>query len=326
MRKLRELGAVIAAMLALPALVLAPVYAAGQSSGNGMQVSPVRQDTVIEPGGHKTVTVFVRNITPGTETLQVIVDDFQASADESGTPELLLNGAKAPAHGLKQYVSLPVNTVTVNPNEQKAVQVDINIPANAAGGGYYGAVRFAPANTSGGKQVNLSGSTASLILVKVPGNITEKVSIAGFDVRKGQNPRSFFTSGKDLKAAVRFQNSGNIQEEPFGKILLKKGDTILQTIEVNNTTPRGNVLPDSIRKFEVSLNKVGSFGKYTVEGNFGYGSGGQPLSASTTFYVIPLGAIVAGIAVLIVLLFLIFGLPRIIRRHDRSVLRRAGRR
>jgi hypothetical protein len=135
-----------------------------------------------------------------------------------------------------------------------------------------------------------------------------------------------FTSNKDLKAAARFENNGNVQEQPFGKIILKKGSKVLQTVEINNTDPRGNVLPDSIRRFEVDLNKVGSFGKYTVQGNFGYGTSGQLLSGETTFYVVPLALIILVAVLILVVLFLIFVLPRLVRRYNRAVVRRASRR
>jgi hypothetical protein len=85
-------------------------------------------------------------------------------------------------------------------------------------------------------------------------------------------------------------------------------------------------LPDSVRRFNVPLNKLGSFGKYTLEGNFGYGSSGQLLTAKTTFYIVPVPIILAGLGVLAVLLFFIFVFPRMIRAYNRRIIRRASRR
>ena len=86
------------------------------------------------------------------------------------------------------------------------------------------------------------------------------------------------------------------------------------------------MLPDSIRKFSIPMNKVGKFGQFKLEGNFGYGSNGQLLSGSTTFYVIPLCLIIGFILLVLLILFLVFGMPRLIRAYNRRVLRRAGRR
>jgi hypothetical protein len=303
-----------------------PAFAATQSGngGNGYKISPVRTDLTINPGETKTTDVYIQNVSSAVEDLQVVINDFQASTNESGTPALLLNGKQAPQHSLKQYV-LPSSDFTLQPNEQKDVKITIAIPEDAVAGGYYGAVRFAPANVDASKNVTLSASVASLILVKVPGNIKEQVGIASFDARVDDHSRSVFTSSKNISAVVRFQNTGDVQEEPFGKIILKKGGKELATYEINNTDPRGNVLPGSIRKFSVKLTKVSSIGKYTLQGNFGYGSNGQLLSASTTFYVIPLWAIIVGIVVILLILAAIFLLSRKLRAHNRRVARKASR-
>ena len=125
---------------------------------------------------------------------------------------------------------------------------------------------------------------------------------------------------------VRFKNTGNVHEQPFGKIILKKGDKVLQATEINNADPKGNVLPDSIRRFSVKLNKVGMWGKYTVEGNFGYGTTGQLISGKTSFFVLPLILIIVGLIVLGLIVFAIFGLPKAIKRYNANVVRKANRR
>lgn len=320
-RKIVSLAAMAFAVLAIVLGGSAARAATPSNTGNGLRISPVRTDLTIAPGGSQTITVGIQNLTATTESLKGIVDDFTASKDETGTPYILLNGEKAPTHSLKDYVS-SLGTVTLAPNEQKEVKVTVSIPKGVAGGGYYGAVRFAPNNTASDKNVTLTASVGSLILVKVPGDVKEQVNIASFDARKDNHASVFFTSNKSLTATVRFQNVGNIQEEPFGKILLKKDKTVLGTYEINNTQPRGNVLPDSIRKFSVPLH-VGSFGKFTLEGNFGYGTTGQLLAAKTSFYVVPMAVIVLAIVIILLILFAIFGLPRLIRAYNRRVVRKA---
>jgi hypothetical protein len=149
-----------------------------------------------------------------------------------------------------------------------------------------------------------------------------------FDVRDAAAnvPRVVFVTGKNLVATARFQNTGDVQEQPFGKVLLKQGNTQVAEYELNNTTPRGNVLPGSIRKFTVKLDKVGAFGRYTVVGNFGYGESGQLVTGQTTFYVVPLYAILAVVAVVALVLFVIFVLPKLVRAYNHRVISRSGRR
>lgn len=337
--KLVSLGSLLAAFTVLfSSSVLAATPAEvnnGAASDNGLKLSPVRTDAVIEAGTSKAVQISVTNVTSTVASYQVVINDFTAGSDESGQPQILLDADKfAPSHSLKRLVG-KIPNITLQPGETKNVTVPISIPANYAAGGYYGAVRFAPHSEAGAadRNVTLSASVGSLVLVTVPGNVQQQVSVASLDARKAvganqiDSPRVIFTDSKNINGVVRFQNGGDVQEQPFGKLVLKNWrGKVLATYEVNNTTPRGNVLPDSIRKFTVPLDKVSGFGKYTMEGNFGYGDAGQLITARSSFYVIPLYMIVLAVLLVGLILFLIFGLPRLIKRYNRRVVARSQRR
>lgn len=299
-------------------------------TGNALKVSPVRTDLTINPGETKTIDVYVQNITNAEIKLHTIVNDFVAGKDESGTPNIILDEKKsAPLRSFKKYVT-PIGDFSVKPNEQHNVKVVIAIPKDADAGGYYGAVRFEPASSDTNQNLSLSASVGSLVLVTVPGDLKEQANIASLDTRKvdpktnKELPGSFFTNGKNLFGAVRIENTGNIQVQPFGKVLLKKSGKTLASYEINNTSPRGNVLPDSIRKFEFDISKnVGAFGKYTLEANLGYGSKGELLTATKTFYVVPVPVMIIIGLVLLIILFAIFVLPRMIRSYNRRVVQKA---
>lgn len=312
----------------LSGIVIASASAATNStSGNGMRVAPVRTELIMQPDSTKVVSVFVTNVTSAPATYKILRNDFVSSEDEAGSPALLLNGEINDQHGLKKYMT-SVDEVTVAPGKQQEVKVTIAIPKGTPGGGYYGAIRFAQTSPGGKGNLSLSGSVASLVLVRVPGDVVEKLSLVSFDARtKNNEPKAVFTSGKDIQAVVRFRNEGNVQEQPFGKVVLKKGSKILGTYEINSGNQPGNVLPENnhVRRFSVDLKNVGSFGRYTLEGNFGYGTAGQLLSAKTTFYVIPVWAIIIGLLIIAFVLFLIFGLPRMVKNYNKRVLRKAGR-
>lgn len=334
----RILTAVAVVMVAVSGLIGTvwggDAYAAQTSkvSGDALKISPVRWDINMDPGTTKVIDLYIQNLTSVPAVLHPAINDFMASSDESGKPNVILDEEKfAPSHSLKRMAK-PLSNVTVQPHEQKNVKLTITVPKDAAGGGYYGAVRFSPASTdSTDKNVNLSASVGTLILLKVNGAIQEQLSIASFDVR--QQPKdgkerlgSFFTSNKNLSMVTRFKNEGNVQVEPFGTIVLKKSNKVLGTFQINTSSPRGSVLPDSIRRFDTSLNKVGGFGKYTLEGSFGYGTTGQLLSVKKTFYVVPVFILILIGLVILFILFLIFVLPRMIRKYNKRVIRRASRR
>ncbi|HLZ14834.1 MAG TPA: DUF916 domain-containing protein [Candidatus Saccharimonadales bacterium] len=332
MARRRISTAVVVVMLAVSTLVTTAwrgnAYAAQTSvvGGNALKVSPVRQDIIMDPGTTKTVSVFITNISSVPANLHMAINDFVATGDESGRPSVILDENQyAPSHSFKRF-AVPVKDFTLAGNASKEIDVQVTVPKSAAGGGYYGAIRFQPLGSNGSKNLNLSASVGSLVLLRVNGNIVEQMHIASFDVRRGDNSAVFFTTGKGLTNVVRFQNTGNVQLEPFGKMILKRFGKQIASYEVNSVTPRGSVLPDSIRRFDTKLADVGSFGKYTLQGNFGYGSTGQLLSSSVTFYVLPVPLVIGAFAGLVALLLLIFVLPRLIRAYNRRVIRRASRR
>lgn len=310
----------IIASTSLPAAAATPTPQKG--TGNALKISPVRTDLEIKPGGSQTIDVYVQNLSANEIRLHAIVNDFVAGTDESGTPNIILDENKsAPVRSIKKYVT-PIPDFTVKPTEQFNVKVTINVPQDADAGGYFGAVRFAPADSASSKTLSLSASVGSLVLVKVPGDLKEEASIASLDVRKGTDASTFFTSKKDLQGTVRIKNSGNVQLQPFGKVLLKKSGKTLASYEINNSQPRGNVLPDSIRRFQFPMEKdLGSFGKYTLEANLGYGTKGQLLTQSTTFYIVPVSVLVIIGVVLLVILFAIFVAPKLLRRYNANVIK-----
>lgn len=306
------------------------VHAQAANAGSGMRVSPVRSDLTIDAGNAGSVDVTVKNVTSAGVTYEAIINDFIAGDNEYGQPALILDADKyAPSHSLKRYIA-PVPNLTIPAGQSKTVKVTINVPQNADAGGYYGAIRFIPAGSDTKKNnISLAASVGSLILVKVPGDIKENMKLESFDVRSSEKATSgsiVFTTNKNLYAVARFKNEGNIHEQPFGKVVVKKGNTVLQTTEINNQTPKGNVLPDSVRRFSVKLEKVGIWGKYTVSGNFGYGSTGQLVSGTTTIYVMPLTYILIGLGLIALIVIGIFVIPRSIKRYNQNVVRRANRR
>ncbi|HEY4963119.1 MAG TPA: hypothetical protein VIH90_00295 [Candidatus Saccharimonadales bacterium] len=328
---IRKLTRSLVSILVIASTLLAVVPSGSSAAlgGNGLRVSPVRSDITIKSGTSLVQNIIVTNVQTAPAQLQAIINDFSASSDESGNPAILVNGNQyAPTNSLKRFVEPIPGIINVPAGQSVTVPVTINVPANAAGGGYYGLVRFSPANSASSptKNLSLAGSVGSLILLTVPGNIVNKLSITSFDARVNDMPKTLYFSSKGIDSVIRFQNEGNIQEQPFGKIILKNhSGKELYSTEVNNTSPRSNVLPNSIRKFTIPLQHVGTFGIYTIEGNFGYGPNGQLLSASTTFYVVPVYAIVAFILLVLLIIFLVFGLPRIIKAYNQRVIAKATR-
>ena len=324
-----NIGGVMVAALALSVLIGSQSFAQSantNTSTNVLKVSPVRTDIEIKPGESKKIPVTVTNLTKTPITVSPIENDFIAG-DERGTPALILDKDKyAPTHSLKRFMT-PLEDVTIPAGKSKAVDVVITVPKDAKAGGYFGAVRFAPASPDGGAQVNLSASAASLMLVTVTGDIVEKLDLTSFDIQQDGKAGSFFQSANELQAAFRFENKGGAQVGPFGKVVVTQNGSVVYEADFNNKTPRDVILPDSARAWDIPLKKIGSFGNYTVTATFSYGQKNQTIEVTKSFWVVPQFIIIATIVGVLVLVGLIVGIWLFLRGYKRRLLgghRRGG--
>lgn len=307
---------VITLAVAMVFIVSSHSVAAAENTANTLKVTPVRSDIEINPGESKTVQTTVTNLTNAPITVRPIENDFVAG-DERGTPALILDADKyAPTHSLKRFMT-PLADVTIPAGKAVTIDVVITVPKTAQAGGYFGAVRFAPTTPDSGGQVNLSASVASLILLTVPGDTVEKLELTDFNIQQGGVTGSMFSSSNDIQAAVRFQNNGNVQLTPFGKVSVKQGDKVVYETDFNSGNPRDAILPDSARRWDIPLKNLDSFGQYTVSGTFTYGKKNQTIEVSKSFWVIPQSVIIAAVLAVLLVVGIIVGIWLYIRNRRR---------
>jgi len=321
------LGLLLVATAVTPLIGMQSVAWADTSNTNAantLKVTPVRSDIEIPAGTSKTVKITISNVSNNTVVVSPIENDFIAK-DESGTPALILDANQyAPTHSLKRYMT-PLSNITLDAKSSKTVDVVITVPKDAHAGGYFGALRFAPASPDGGGQVNLSASVASLILMTVPGNYTEKLNLTDFNVQQNGKDGTYFQNPNNLSAAFRFENKGDVQEAPFGNISVKQGDKVVYSYDFNQQAPRGVVLPDSARRWDVPLKNIGAFGHYTVEATLTYGKKNQTVNISQSFWVVPFVVIIGGIVGLLVLIGIIIAIVAFLRSYKRRIINSYGR-
>jgi hypothetical protein len=309
--------------------VLAPLSAFAATSGSlgqGLEISPPVVELTANPGQTISTTIRVRDVTKDELIAKGEVDDFGAGSNENGYPQLLLDETGQTRYSLKYWVA-GVPDLDLGPQELKAATIVINVPLDAEPGGHYGVVRFTgvPPNLQG-TGVSLSASVGTLILLTVTGPVTHHLSMVQFDV--GHNNvktdvfkiASFFEQGP-LDLLIRIRNSGTIHEQPTGTLYISDlFGTKVTTIAVNPL--RGNILPDSIRRFVETYPKKSLFGYYTANLSLKYNGTGS-LTDKVSFWVIPWKLV---LIVLLVLVILFYVLKIALRKYNERIISQARRR
>lgn len=263
--------------------------------GNGFRISPVRSEFTIEKGKSQQLTVNIENPTDANVLATPVVNDFISSDNETGEPRLILDDSVAPPKNSFKRLVDALPAVELGPREKKDINVTIRVPDDANAGGYYGAIRFVPSASTGTGNVGLTASVGTIVLIRVPGDLTERLDLVELTAGQDGKAKSFFTGG-DVSVITRIKNSGDIHLQPFGKVQVKNMfGSVVKEYEFNNTDPRANILPDSIRRFEDDIEKPsrGWLGRYTVVANLGISQGsGDLISSSTTFWYLPIWALI----------------------------------
>lgn len=282
------------------------------NAAQGIEISPTLVELNSVRGKVYNVNLNVRNITAADLVYTTSVADFSA-ADETGSPKIVMDDSLLDSLSIRSWVSV-LNKFSLKSRQSQTVTAQITIPQNAEPGGHYGVIRFtsgAPELSDNG--VGLSGSAGVLILIKVDGDIVEKASLASFYTSSSDSQTGFFENGP-IKFVSRIKNEGNIHIKPTGSIVLKNFfGSVVATLAVN--TEKSNILPNSIRKFESQFNKKWMIGKYSADLALGFGSAGQAIIGTTSFWVIPYRLIIICLLASATLIYILVRLIKVYNRH-----------
>ncbi len=312
-------------LAAIIAVVGNTVSYAADETGQALEIAPPLLTLKGDPGATLTANINIRDISSGPLVVSSQVNDFSAEG-ENGIPKISLDTNEPNPYSIINWIQ-PLGQLTLEPKQIKTLPVTINIPADAAPGGYYGVIRFtAAAPESDTTSVTLSASLGTLVFIRVNGDAKESLSMKEFST--SQNGKSsWLFEGAPIDFDVRVSNDGTVYEQPVGQIAVSDmfGNKIAN---VNVNLEKRVVLPGSIRKFQGSLDKsvIGNrilFGYYTADITMSYGSNDQKLTTSLSFFVIPWKLILLVIGGLVALFFLVRFL---LKRYTDYVISRSPRR
>ncbi|HEX7456125.1 MAG TPA: hypothetical protein VF303_01500 [Candidatus Nanoarchaeia archaeon] len=287
----------------------------------GIQISAPIYNFGIDPGGSAQEIIKVKNVSNSTQTFYPEVFDFRPIG-ETGAPEFILNSDQEDryTYSLASWVQISKAGITLKSNESTALNFTINVPKDAEPGGRYAGILFGTSPPKPqGTQIAISNKVGSLILVRISGDAKELANLKEFST-----PSNFYEN-PPVDFLVRVENKGNVHFKPKGTIEVK--DTFgrkVATLDVNEKN--GNVLPESIRRFDKSSDgltwKPSGFtvGRYTANVLLTYGDSGKQINGSTTFWVLPWKILlVVGLGVIILILLLIL----LLKKYNRWVVSRA---
>lgn len=302
----------IIAVFAAVAFLLLPFLNTGftiaqsdPSGGSGLRVSPTRTELTLINEESREVVHNIKNVTQSPVSVQISLNDFESDGI-TGQPLLIGNPDEVSANSMREFVVLPED-FDLQPDEEKEVKIQVSVPQDAIPGAYYGSVlyRASPLNATNDGQVALVASVGSLLLLEVPGDITEQIEITDISAYLGDSSGSIFTKKPD-NIGILIKNLGNSFAKPFGKIAVTDWrDNEVFSYELNDIDRRKNVLPESSRVFfqelfnieetivngQVVVEKtspINTPGRYTVSGNISHGSTGEIFTVSATFWYLPL--------------------------------------
>lgn len=298
--------------------------AASAQSGQAFTISPALIELSANPGETAIATIKLTNLSSTDLSITTQANDF-GSKNETGEPNIIFDDQATP-YSMRSWIGLS-EEFKIGTKESKTIDFPIKVPQDAEPGGHYSVIRFTGSVPGEeGSNVALSASIGSLIFLKVSGQMQQKASIASFYAAKKDFAASSFFETGPVSFVERIKNDGNVHLKPTGTIEVKNTfGKVVSTMRVNGDpgnedTPPRSVLPQSIRRFDQSLEGKRLFGKYTATLSVHYGDPQQKLEQTISFWVIPyklVGLIIAGIAILTVLL--VFG----IKKYNAHIIKKA---
>ncbi len=194
-------------------------------------------------------TVTVVNTSVAEQTYYLATLKFVAGKS-SGSPEFI--PYETDHSGLPEWISFPVNTVTIPARTKVDVPFKVSIPSGIESGSYFAAVTISttPSEVVATNGASIEAKTAVLLFVTVSGETIEKLALLDF-----VTPDDQIQTLHDVSYAFRLQNQGNVVVKPTATITVK--DIFNRTVLVKNVnTEEGRVLPGSTRTFSGELETV----------------------------------------------------------------------
>ncbi len=231
----------------------------------------------LKPGEVTEGTTKVINQSNVPLTFKLNVQDYIVN-DTKGTPNFLPPDTLNTKYSAAAWIGVTPSTFTIKPGATQVINYYVQVPADAAPGGHYAGIVYAPVSEV---QQEATGGTVntqigSLFYLNVSGPITEKAEVSIF------NSGSFHEYGP-VKILTQIKNMGDLHISPKATITVS-GLLFKETVDLVSQ----NIYPQTARDFENSFGQTLMLGRYKAELIGSYGQeNNMPLVATMYFWVFP---------------------------------------
>jgi hypothetical protein len=288
-----------------------------------LSVSPTLFEMSANPGHLWQSSVKVINSNSYDLTVYASVVNFAPQGETGQGKFLPVFEEMTEGASLAEWVDINARPIVIEKEQSAEIPFTVIVPDDASPGGHFAAILFStqpPESVGGEMQVRTAQIVTSLFFVRISGDVNESGTIRSFTTVDTfhQKPETVFE--------LRFENKGNVHLQPRGDIrIFNMWGKERGVIPINHRTHFGNVLPESIRKFDFTWEgeqSITDIGRYKAIATLAYGLGEKKfVTGSTHFWVVPLKSLTITLGSLLAFVFLVIW---VIRLYVRRMLQMAG--
>lgn len=254
----------------------------------------------VEPGKTVTANILVSNRIADNKTFEITVEDMTSSGDTSGSVTLL--GDETGPYTIKDYVSFPSRTFTIDLGERAVVPVSITLPKDASPGGFYGSILISTVQTDEDSESSVRSPViarvGTLIFLTVKGDVIKSGGTKSLTLPNG---KWWYEKGP-IKFSILYENTGSVHSTPSGTLHIK--NLFGEEVGFEELDP-WFVLPHALRNRDIEWNRELLFGRYTATAAIDNGYNGTIEEVTVSFWVLPWKVVGGVFLIIFVVLFLI---------------------
>jgi hypothetical protein len=247
-------------------------------------VGPGRVELELKPGQSAVYEVSLANRIDDGRNFSLDFEDVSGTEDAKRSVVFL--GEERGPYTIKDYLSVPENTIKLNLGERARIPVTITVPEDAEPGGYYGGLLISTIKDDGRDEgagtarSPIIARVGTLFFITVPGEVEKSGEVKDVSII---DKRWWYEHGP-IKMSVLYENTGSVHLNPYGEVRVKNifGEEV-GFVELEPWF----VLPKSLRSREFSWDRELLFGRYVADVSINRGYDDVIDSYSVVFWVLP---------------------------------------